>query len=150
MIRATSQFVKAFQGGTNGQAEANQPSSRQGGIQRPARRAHEPKVEDRSRLSALATGTKAKEEAMNFEGAIVREQGVTFGIMVVKHHVLSDPSTRDDLVRQASQVFGGIPTVLMGQDSRGLTKYYGRRDIVRFMASVPLSAVPWKRYRSAA
>lgn len=86
---------------------------------------------------------------MNFDGAVVREQGVTFGIMVVKHHVLSDPSTRNDLIRQASQVFGGIPSVLMGQDTRGRAKYYGRRDIVRFMANVPLSAVPWKRYRTA-
>lgn len=87
---------------------------------------------------------------MNFEGAVIREQGVTFGIMVVKHRILSDPSARDDVVRQASQVFGGIPAVLMGQDARGRAKYYGRRDIVRFMANVPLSAVPWKRYQTAA
>lgn len=87
---------------------------------------------------------------MNFDGAVIREQGVTFGIMVVKHPVLKDPSARDDLIWQASRVFGGITTILMGQDARGRAEYYGRRDIVRFMANVPLSAVPWKRYRTAA
>jgi len=63
---------------------------------------------------------------------------------------LSNMSRRDSLVAQASRVFGGIPTVLMAQDASGRGRYYGRRDIVDFMASVPLSAVPWKRYRLAA
>lgn len=83
---------------------------------------------------------------MNFDGAIIKEQGVTFGIMVVKQHVLGDPSRRDRLVAQSSRVFGGIPTVLMAQQ-RGRVRYYGRPDLVRFMAKVPLVAVPWKRYR---
>ncbi len=87
---------------------------------------------------------------MNFDGAIIREQGVTFGIVVVKHHALRNPSRRDQLVQEASQVLGGIPTVLMGQDGRGRPQYYGRPDLVRFMANVPLSAVRWKRYGTAA
>jgi hypothetical protein len=36
--------------------------------------------------------------------------------------------------------------VLMAQDSKGVPTYYGRRDIAKFMANVPLSAVPWKGY----
>lgn len=87
---------------------------------------------------------------MTFEGAIIREQGVTFGIMVVKRPVLDDPSRRDSLIAAASRVFGGIPTILMAQQLGGRARYYGRRDIVRFMARVPVSAVPWKRYRTAA
>lgn len=87
---------------------------------------------------------------MTFDGAIIREQGITFGIMVVKAHVLNDASRRDAVVAQASAAFGGIPTVLMAQTSSGSARYYGRNDIVRFMANVPLAAVPWKRYRRAA
>ena len=83
---------------------------------------------------------------MTFDGAVIKEQGITFGIMVVKRHVLTDPTRRDQLVSQASRVFGGIPTVLMAQQ-QGRSRYYGRPDIVRFMAKVPLAAVPWKRYR---
>jgi hypothetical protein len=87
---------------------------------------------------------------VNFDGAVIREQGVTFGVMVVRQHALNDLSRRDSLVAEASRVFGGIPTVLMAQDASGGARYYGRRDIVDFMANVPLSAVPWKRYRLAA
>ena len=83
---------------------------------------------------------------MTFDGAVIREQGVTFGIMVVKPQVLADAERRDVLVSQASAVFGGIPTVLMTQASSRPARYYGRSDIVRFMVNVPLSAVPWRRY----
>ena len=83
---------------------------------------------------------------MTVDGAIIKEQGVTFGIIVVKSHALSDVTGRDALVRQASGLFGGIPTILMAQAGRQ-ARYYGRPDLVRFMRSVPLAAVPWKRYR---
>lgn len=87
---------------------------------------------------------------MTFDGAVIREQGVTFGVMAVKAAVLNDPSRRDAIVAQASIAFGGIPVVLMGQAPNGRARYYGRVDLVRFMANVPFSAVPWKRYRLAA
>jgi hypothetical protein len=87
---------------------------------------------------------------MTFEGAVIREQGVTFGIFVVKASVLNDTSRRDAAIMQASAAFGGIPTILMAQSSDGRARYYGRDDIVRFMANMTLSAVPWKRYRLAA
>lgn len=83
---------------------------------------------------------------MIIEGAIIKEQGVTFGIMIVKPHVLNDITLRDDIVTQASQVFGGIPTILMAQQHSG-ANYYGREDLVRFMSNVPLAAVPWQRYQ---
>ena len=82
---------------------------------------------------------------MTFEGAVIKEQGITFGVMVVKAHVLGDTSQRDTIIRQASRAFGGIPTVLMGQGGGG-PKYYGRKDIVQFMSKVPIHAVPWKKY----
>ena len=87
---------------------------------------------------------------MTFDGAVIREQGITFGVMAVKAPVLNDPSRRDASVAQASIAFGGIPVVLMGQAPNGRARFYGRDDLVRFMANVPLSAVPWKRYRLAA
>jgi hypothetical protein len=34
----------------------------------------------------------------------------------------------------------------MSQDSRGTPTYYGRHDIVRFLASVPMEAIPWRQY----
>ena len=34
---------------------------------------------------------------MKFQGALVKEQGVTFGIIVVKPHVLNSPSEADSM-----------------------------------------------------
>ncbi|MBA3362361.1 MAG: hypothetical protein H0T94_13045 [Acidimicrobiia bacterium] len=84
---------------------------------------------------------------MTFNGAIIREQGVTFGIVVVKPHVLAAGTQRNRLVVRASRLVGGIPTIRMAQQPNGQARYFGRSDIVRFMAKVPLAAVPWKKYR---
>jgi hypothetical protein len=34
----------------------------------------------------------------------------------------------------------------MAQDAEGRPTYYGRQDIARFLASIPLSAIPRKGY----
>lgn len=86
---------------------------------------------------------------MTFEGAVIKEQGVTFAVVVVKRHILNNR-------HQASQVatdfqrsyFPGIPVVLMAQDYRGTPTYYGRGDITRFLANTPLWAIPWRRYQA--
>lgn len=83
---------------------------------------------------------------MTFQGAVIREQGVTFGVVIVQPHVIQNRIEGDRLRLAFAQVFGGIPVVLMAQDSRGVPTYYGRDDIARFMASVPMAAVPWKEY----
>jgi len=82
----------------------------------------------------------------SFDGAVVNEQGVTFGIAVVRSSILSNPQARDQAILEFSAVFGGIPTVLMVQGSRGVPTYYGRQDIVDFLASVPMEAIPWQQY----
>jgi hypothetical protein len=83
---------------------------------------------------------------MQFEGAVIREQGVTFAVVVVKRQTLEDRSQAQDAIQQFGPVFGGVPVVLMAQDSRGTPTYYGRRDLSRFLANVPMRAIPWKRY----
>ena len=83
---------------------------------------------------------------MQFEGAVIRERGITFAVVIVKRHVLDNRSQADSTIRSFGSAFPGIPVVLMAQDSRGRASYYGRQDISRFMARVPLGAVPWKRY----
>jgi hypothetical protein len=83
---------------------------------------------------------------MKFQGAIIKEQGVTFAIVIVKKHIIDNSSEADRAIRGFQPIFPGIPVILMAQDARGLPSYYGRPDISRFMASVPLNAVPWKEY----
>ena len=83
---------------------------------------------------------------MRFQGAVVREQGVTFGIIVVKSYVLSSPSERDNTIRFGARAFGPMPIILMAQDSSGRPTYYGRKDIVNFLANVFMEQIPWKEY----
>lgn len=83
---------------------------------------------------------------MRFEGAVIKEQGVTFAVVIVKPHIVSISSEANDAIASFQPLFPGIPVVLMAQDSRGTPTYYGRRDIAGFMANVPLSAIPWKEY----
>jgi hypothetical protein len=82
----------------------------------------------------------------SFDGAVINQQGVEFAIAVVRRSVFDTPGTRDQAIMEFSAAFGNLPTVLMAQDSRGVPSYYGRPDIVDFLVSVPMEAVPWQRY----
>jgi hypothetical protein len=83
---------------------------------------------------------------MQIEGAVVKEQGVTFAIVVVKSHVLNSSGQCDDARNSFRSVFPGVPIILMAQDNRGTPTYQGRKDIVGFLSNVHISQIPWKRY----
>jgi len=83
---------------------------------------------------------------MSFDGAVIREQGVTFALVVVKSQVVQNRNEAGKAISAFQPRFPGMPVVLVGQDSRGTPTYFGRPDIARFMASVPMIAVPWKTY----
>lgn len=87
---------------------------------------------------------------MQFEGAKVTEQGVTFGIIIVKPHVLSNTVEQVNARRFGARVFGPIPIVLMAQDSHGIPTYQGRQDIVRFLSNVHPGRIPWRQYTLSA
>ncbi len=83
---------------------------------------------------------------MTFEGALVEEQGIRFAVVIVQPHVLNNSGDRQEAIAEFTPVFGGIPVVLMAQDTRGLPTYYGRKDISAFLAKLPLRAIPWQRF----
>lgn len=83
---------------------------------------------------------------MQFEGALVREQGVTFAVVIVKPHVLNSQSESGRVAAGFQPAFPGTPIVLMAQNHRGAPTYMGRRDLVNFLSRVPVNAIPWKRY----
>ena len=83
---------------------------------------------------------------MQFEGAVIKEQGVTFAIVIVKPHVLNISSQAQSARSSFSGIFPGVPIILMAQDSSGRATYQGRPDIVRFLTHVSPSRIPWKRY----
>ncbi|AFZ28308.1 hypothetical protein Cylst_6529 (plasmid) [Cylindrospermum stagnale PCC 7417] len=83
---------------------------------------------------------------MKFQGAVIKEQGVTFAVVVVKEQILDNKTEANKTIQMFQPVFPGIPIVLMAQDFKGSPSYYGRRDISQFMANVPIQSVPWKEY----
>lgn len=84
---------------------------------------------------------------MRFQGSVIKEQGVTFAIAIVKEYILNDRNAADKLIVSFQRlVFGNIPVVLMAQDYSGRARYYGRRDIVSFLSGVPIESIPWKEY----
>lgn len=85
---------------------------------------------------------------MQFDGALIKEQGVTFAIVVVKSHVLTSPS-KERIRASFIPYFGHVPIILMAQNSRGIPTYDGRRDIVRFLANINPARIPWKHYNAA-
>lgn len=82
---------------------------------------------------------------MRVQGAIIREQGQTFAVVVVKPHTLRNKGKANNVIRSYTPVFG-VPVVLMAQDPRGRPTFYGRQDIARFLSRVSLSAIPWREY----
>lgn len=84
---------------------------------------------------------------MTFDGAVIKEQGVTFAIAVVKPEAVHNLSEASKLIADfQNRVFGNIPVVLMTQNSRGIPTYYGRKDITKFLSKVPIQVIPWQRY----
>jgi hypothetical protein len=83
---------------------------------------------------------------MQFEGAVIREQGVTFAIVVVKKHVVDSPSQAQSAIRSFAPAFRGMPVVLMGQDNAGRATYFGRKDIAQFLSRITPDRIPWRRY----
>ena len=81
-----------------------------------------------------------------FDGAVIKEQGVTFAIVVVKRSTLSSSIRINEARESFQQFFPGIPIILMEQNSNRIPTYQGRRDIVKFLANVHPSRIPWKRY----
>ncbi len=86
---------------------------------------------------------------MTFQAAIIKEQGVIFTVVVVKSHVIAPGSARNNMVAAMSNYFR-TSVVLMAQDHRGRASFWGRPDLVRFLARVPVGALPWRKISTAA
>jgi hypothetical protein len=88
---------------------------------------------------------------MQIEAALIKEQGQAFAVVAVKSSVHAGG---DQALQKAAQsfshIFPGVPIVLMWQDARGVPTYWGRPDIVRFLAKLHLAQIPWRSWSVAA
>ena len=66
---------------------------------------------------------------MQIDGALVREQGITFAVVAVKKHVVDNRAQALSAARSFAPLFQNVPIVLMGQDSTGRATFFGRQDM---------------------
>lgn len=83
---------------------------------------------------------------MKFQGTVIKEQNVTFAIVIVKKSILNDKTKANETINSFQPIFPGLPIVLMAQDAKGTPTYYGRDDISKFLSKTPLQNIPWKEY----
>ena len=85
---------------------------------------------------------------MQIDGAILKEQGVTFAIVVVEPHVIQSQSRANDMRQSISTIadFQELPIILASQDTKGIFTYQGDGNIVKFLAAIDASMIPWKHY----
>ena len=83
---------------------------------------------------------------MRVRGAIIKEQGVKFVVVLVKKHIVDDKFNAEKAIRYFSPRFSRVPIILAAQDHRGQFTYCGRKDISKFLASIHPSRIPWREY----
>ena len=88
-------------------------------------------------------------EKVDFRGALIREQGVTFAVVQVKPAVLrgGEFSLAEER-RRYERIFRDVPIVLAARGADGRARFSGRPDLVRLLASAGWHRIPWKRYHA--
>ncbi len=83
---------------------------------------------------------------LQFDGALIEEQGVTFAIVVVTPEALNN--IEHEQIRNSYKQFfpGDVPIVLMALNDKGAPIFDGRPDIVMFLAGHDYRQIPWKRF----
>ena len=83
---------------------------------------------------------------MEFQGAVMTEQGLKFAVVIVQEIILIDKNKADSTIKSFKPVFPGMPVILMAQDPLGNPSYYGRKDISEFLSGQDVDDIPWKNY----
>lgn len=87
---------------------------------------------------------------MTFDGAVVKEQGVTFAIVMIEQLLLKYTNEQMEKVRNKfASYFSNIPVIFMTHNIKGRPMYHGRTDIVVLLVGMDFRKIPWKRYSLA-
>lgn len=83
---------------------------------------------------------------MQFQGAVMKERGITFAIIKVREQVVRNSFEATTTRRVFQAVFTGLPIVLMAQEPCGRAIYEGRDDIINLLSELPTGALPLRQY----
>lgn len=85
---------------------------------------------------------------MEFDGALVEEQGKVFAIAVVENGVFYNSDNYIDQIRNRfSPYFPNVPIILMSTDRKGRIVYHGKTDLTQFLAGLDFRKINWKHYK---
>lgn len=89
------------------------------------------------------------EGTLEFRGALICEQQITFAVVEVPLDVLVRGGERlaEERARYVP-VFGDVPIILAARGRDRRARFSGRPDIVRFLSSAGWYRIPWRRYRA--
>lgn len=79
---------------------------------------------------------------MKLIAAPTREQGQEFVVVLVKDHVIRNPTEADQVLLAAQNQFG-VRAALVGEQER---RTYGPQDIVRWMEGISIEQLPWREF----
>jgi hypothetical protein len=83
---------------------------------------------------------------MRFQAALVKEQNVTFAVVSVRRGIINNHTEAAQTQAAIAPAFNFVPVILMEQDHRGVPTYFGRDDIVQFLANIDFRRLPWKSW----
>ena len=83
---------------------------------------------------------------VKFQASLIREQGVEFGILIVKRYALQSRFLGDKITGFFQETVANVPIVLMAQDASGVPTYQGRDDLVKLLAGIDFERTLWKEY----
>ncbi len=86
---------------------------------------------------------------MRFEGAVIREQGVTFAVVVVKPSYTASNFEAQKAIEAFQPYFPGLPIVLASVSTNGAFRYRGPDNLARMLSRVHPSQIPWQQYTAS-
>ncbi len=81
---------------------------------------------------------------MIFQGSVIKEQGMTFAIVVVRQDTINNEDEANNTIELFTQFFE-LPVVLMAQND-GTPLYFGKEEFVTILKPIPLEKIPWQKY----
>lgn len=88
-------------------------------------------------------------ESMDFRGALIKEQNVTFAVVEVSPSILNAGELAVQKERERYEpVFKDVPIILAARGADRRVRFLGRPDIVRYLMKAGWSRIPWKRYQA--
>lgn len=91
---------------------------------------------------------KGGDNTTEIEGAVIKEQGVTFAVVLVKDGIIQKSDReKNEIILGLTRYFPEMQIVLAGKNLSNELTYYGRKDISKFLANLHPSQIPWKHFK---